>query len=324
MTTIVIRLDLEIVGRTVAEVEIDLLGQLRRAVAPVLGAEVGKVAAGVEAGACTACGRPRRGRGRERRTIVGLFGTITVTRQRAECASCRITAYPADDVLGLEPQERYTLGVAEAALWLAADGSYAKSAASMRKLLDAPISANQVHRLAQREGELVQAAWEQLRHAVFDQGNRQALAELEAAAPVKDLVIVQADGTFVSNRAGSQMEAKAGIVYSRKAWVSKGRVLITDKRTYAGVEEGAAFGEKLVLLAAQQGAFKAKRLWFVSDEALDLRRLRRQHFPTAVYFLDLWHLEKRIREALGAEGADQVGGLLTLAVRGDVEVSSPN
>jgi hypothetical protein len=136
---------------------------------------------------------------------------------------------------------------------------------------------------------------------------------------VKELVIVQADGTFVSNRAGSQMEAKAGIVYSRKATVSKGRVLITDKRTYAGVEEGAAFGEKLVLLAAQQGAFKAKRLWFVSDGALDLRRLRRQHFPTAVYFLDLWHLEKRIREALGAEEADRVGGLLTLAVRGDVD-----
>jgi len=108
-------------------------------------------------------------------------------------------------------------------------------------------------------------------------------------------------------------------VYSRKARVSRGRVLITDKRTYAGVAEGSAFGEKLVLLAAQHGAFKAKRLWFVSDGALDLRRLRRQHFPRATYFLDPWHLQRRISDALGFEDADQVGGLLTVAVQGNVD-----
>jgi hypothetical protein len=136
---------------------------------------------------------------------------------------------------------------------------------------------------------------------------------------VKDLVIVQADGTFVHERGAEKMEAKAGMVYSRKARVSKGRVLITDKRTYAGVEEGAAFAEKLVLLAAQQGAFRAKQLWFVSDGALDLRRLRRQHFPTAVYFLDLWHLEHRIRDALGLEGEGQVGALGVRAIQGDVD-----
>jgi hypothetical protein len=319
VVTIVVRLQVEVEGKTLAEVEAEVMGQLRGSVGPALETEVARVAEQAGPGSCRECGQPRRGRGWERRQIVGLFGVLEVRRQRAECVRCRITGYPADEVLGLEAQERYSLGVAEAALWLAVDGSYAKSAASMRKLLGVPISAHQIHHLAQREGELVQAAWERLRHAVFDQGNRGALAELEAAAPAKDLVIVQADGTYVSNRAGSQMEAKAGIVYSRKALVSKGRVLITDKRSYAGVEEGAAFGEKLVLLAAQQGAFKAKRLWFVSDGALDLRRLRRLHFPTATYFLDLWHLEHRIHEALRAEGQDRVGGLLTHAVRGDVD-----
>jgi hypothetical protein len=79
-------------------------------------------------------------------------------------------------------------------------------------------------------------------------------------------------------------------------------------------------GAKLVLPpATQQGAFKARRLWFVSDGALDLGRLRREHFSTAVYSLDLWHLEHRILEALGVEGQDRVGGLLTRAVQGDVD-----
>jgi hypothetical protein len=319
VVTIVIRLDVEVEGKTLAEVEAEVMGQLRGGVGPALGAEVAKVVDGIGVGRCRECGQPRRSRGWERRRIVGLFGVMEVKRQRADCPRCGISCYPADDALGLEAQERYTLGVAEASLWLATDSSYAKSAASMGQLLDVPISAHQVHRLAQREGELVQAAWEDLRRRVFDEGDLRALAELEASAPVKDLVIVQADGTFISDRGSGKMEAKAGIVYSRKARVSRGRMLITDKRTYAGVEEGAAFGEKLVLLAAQQGAFKAKRLWFVSDGALDLRRLGRRHFPTAIYFLDLWHLEHRIQEALGVEQADRIGGLLTQAVQGDVD-----
>ena len=320
VATIVIRLRVDVEGKTLGELESELMAQVRAAVGPAVQKELTRVSGEVHVGECSVCSRPRRGRGWERRCVVGLFGAVRLRRQRTECTHCGITTYPADQALGLEAQERYSLGVAEAALWLATDGSYAKSAASMRQLLDVSISANQIHRLAQREGDLVQRAWEGWRRRVFDDGDRGALRELESGAAVKDLVVVQADGTFLHNRAtGEKMEAKAGIVYSRKARVSRGRVLITDKRTYAGVEEGAAFGEKLVLLAAQHGAFKAKRLWFVSDGAIDLRRLRRQHFPTAVYFLDLWHLQHRISEALGVAGANHIGGLLTLAVQGNVD-----
>jgi hypothetical protein len=71
--------------------------------------------------------------------------------------------------------------------------------------------------------------------------------------------------------------------------------------------------------AAQQGAFKAKQL-FVSDGDANLRRLRDANVPAAIYFLDLWHLQNRLAEALGEEAAkEQLGGLLTLAVRGDVD-----
>jgi hypothetical protein len=39
------------------------------------------------------------------------------------------------------------------------------------------------------------------------------------------------------------MEAKAGIVYSRKVQISKGRTWLSDKRTYAAVEEMKVFGD---------------------------------------------------------------------------------
>jgi hypothetical protein len=109
----------------------------------------------------------------ERGTVVGLFGILELRRQRVECRNCRSTGYPADEVLGLEPGERYSLGVAEMALFSATDTSYAKSAATMKYLLDVGISHGQIHRLAQKEGALIQAESERLRRQVFEQGDRQ-------------------------------------------------------------------------------------------------------------------------------------------------------
>ncbi len=319
MPEIVVVVDVDVQGRTLGEVEAELMGKLRAALAPALQAELEVVVAEVEPGVCPGCGRARRRRGMEKRTVVGLFGVLELKRQRVECRECQSTGYPADEVLGLEPSERYSLGVAEMALFAATDTSYAKSAATMKHLLDVGISHGQIHRLAQKEGALIQAEWERLRQQVFEAGDRKILDRLEAGAAVKDLVIVQADGTFVNDRAADKMEAKAGIVYSRKVQISKGRTWISDKRTYAGVEEMKVFGEKLALVAAQQGAFKAKQLWFVSDGDANLRRLRATNFPTAIYFLDLWHLQDRLGEALGDQGRGRLGGLLTLAINGDVD-----
>jgi Uncharacterised protein family (UPF0236) len=317
---IVVAVDVQVHGKTLAEVEAEVMSEVRRAIGPALQKELAGVALAVQPGACPGCGGNLRRRGMEPRRVMGLFGALELRRQRAECVACRCTRYPADEVLGLEAAERYTLGVAEAALWLSTESSYAKSSATMQHLLDVGISHGQIHRLAQKEGRLLEDAQEQLRTQVFGEGRREVLAALEQAAPELDLVVVQADGTFVRQRHGERMEAKAGIVYSRVAQVSKGRRLLLDKRTYAGVEDIEAFGEKLVLLAAQRGAFKAKRLWFVSDGADSLRRLRREHFPTATYFLDLWHLEHRIFEALGEAAAqERVPQLITLARAGKVD-----
>jgi hypothetical protein len=103
-----------------------------------------------------------------------------------------------DHRLGLEAGERYSVGVAEAALWLATGVSYAKSSATMGQLLDSSSSQGQIHRLAQREGQLVADAWEELRQRVFGEGDRSLLAELERDVAAPALAVVQADGTFVS------------------------------------------------------------------------------------------------------------------------------
>ena len=164
-------------------------------------------------------------------------------------------------------------------------------------------------------------ALEEQRETVFGLGKRQVLGKLAEQGPRPERVVVQADGTFVNDRATvSEMGAKAGIVYQGVATVSKGRRVPLGKRTYGGVESMAHFGEKLAILAAQQGAFRARELWFVSDGSSALRRLQRAYFPTAVAFLALWHLEHQLAQALGMEAAGvSLPPLLKLAREGDVD-----
>lgn len=108
---------------------------------------------------------------------------------------------------------------------------------------------------------------------------------LAEPGPRPERVVVQADGAFVNGLAtGSEMGAKAGIVYQGPAAVSKARRVLMGKRTYGGLESLARFGEKLAILAAQQGAFRARELWFVGAGSSALRRLQRAYFPTAAAF----------------------------------------
>lgn len=321
MATIVIELTVDFTGKTLAEVEAGVMEEIRRRVGPALQTELNVLVGEVGRPPCPQCQGSRRLQGVERRRVTGLFGSVEIRRPRLECVPCATTGYPADDRLGLEAGEHYSLGVAEAALWLATDVSYAKSSATMHQLLNLGISHGQIHRLAQREGQLVADAWESLRQRVFGEGDRSVLADLERDVAAPALAVVQADGTFVHDRGEKlRMEAKGGIVYTDVATVSKGRRQLLGKRTYGSLDDMAAFGEKLALTAARAGAFKARELWFISDGSPALRHVRREHFPTAISFLDVWHLEKRIAEALGDEAAQQsLGTMMTLAVSGQVD-----
>jgi hypothetical protein len=321
VTSIVIELNVDFAGKTFAEVEAGVMVELRRRVGPVLQVELNALVSAVGRPRCPHCQGERRQRGTERRRVTGLFGTVEIARPRVECVPCATSSYPADQRLGLEAGERYSLGVAEAALWLATDVSYAKSSATVGQVLDIGISHGQIHRLAQREGQLVADAWAGLRQRVFGDGDRGVLADLERDVAAPAVAVIQADGTFVHDRGETmRMEAKGGIVYTGVATVSRGRRRLLGKRTYGSLDDMAAFGETLVLTAARAGAFKAKELWFISDGSAALRHLRRAHFPTAIPFLDVWHLEKRIAEALGDELTQQyLGPLMTMAVAGQVD-----
>ena len=107
--------------------------------------------------------------------------------------------------------------------------------------------------MAIEEGGRIAALEERRREKVFQEGQ-------EIARDKKpEVLYVQVDGTAVNDREGPDwMECKVGASFSRRVEISKNRVRLADKRTYAGVESQESFREKFFLDCVAQGVTEAK------------------------------------------------------------------
>ncbi len=129
---------------------------------------------------------------------------------------------------------------------------------------------------------------------------------------------VQMDGTMVHERGGGAMECKVGIVYSQRAEISRGRIALLDKRSYASFDDAETFGERFWVRCAAQGAVQAQQIVFISDGADWIHTLQRAYFPAALVVLDPWHLARYLQQVWGVEARGLIGRCLQDAWRGDV------
>jgi hypothetical protein len=296
-------------------VEAQLLEQRTELFRAALHAVVARIEATVLPRAtCPACAGPVVGNGRVPLVLETLLGRLEYPRRRLRCPCCRLDVYPLDAALGLLPGSGSTLGVRERALWAATEVSYAKAAAFLAKFAGLAVSHGSIHRWAQEEGQHLEAREAQGQEAAF--GAEPARADPSRPGPPR--LYVQIDGTMVRQRGGGQMECKVGIVYSERAEVSRHRILLLDKRTYASFDDAETFGERFWVHCAAQGAATAAQVVFVSDGAPWIHRLQRAYFPDALVVLDPWHLERQLRAVWGADGHALIARCLADAWRGDV------
>jgi hypothetical protein len=61
---------------------------------------------------------------------------------------------------------------------------------------------------------------------------------------------------------------------------------------------------------------KAKKVFFIADGASWIRTLKDNYFPEAIGVLDIWHLERELKKALGEERAELAESLKVLALQG--------
>lgn len=261
---------------------------------------------------CT-CGGRLESRGRVDRELMTTVGDILFNRQRLRCLSCGKERYPLDEVLEIWGRRLVTEGLREKTLWLATEMAYDRASLGIQKLCSISISDETIKNLVAEEGSEVIKQKEEERKKIWERG------EDIPSGDSRKRVFVQVDGTGINDRATKGwFEAKVGIIFSETKKVSKDRVEILDKRTYATVEDISIFRENFVIEAHKYGVFQSKEVIFVSDGASWCRQLKEDHFPDATYVLDFWHLAKNIKVCLGAERKELMGELLNLAAKGDV------
>lgn len=263
---------------------------------------------------CEECGLEMVRNGREPRRLKTLLGVLEVKRVRLRCSRCGQEIYPLDEAIGLEAGESVTLGVRERSLWAAVEVSYEKAHEFLEKFTGLEVSRKKIHGMAIEEGERIGRWEEQRRKRVFEEGQG---VEGGSAERAPEVLYVQVDGTAVNGRgAGEWMECKVGASFSERMKVSKDRVWLRDKKSYASIEGIEAFGEKFFLECVRQGVLKAKEVIFIGDGAHWIRTLKEGYFPEAVGVLDIWHLEKQLRWALGEENQRVIEELKGLAFQG--------
>jgi hypothetical protein len=261
---------------------------------------------------CQGCGAVLVRNGREARRIKTLVGEVKVDRVRLRCQGCREEIYPLDQAMGLGPGERMTLGVRERLLWAAVEVSDEKTHQFLEKFTGLEVSRNKIHEVALEEGSRIEQWEEERRRSVFEGGK-----EIEGEERVPEVLYIQVDGTAVNDRAsGEWMECKVGASFSQRVKVSRDRVWLMDKRSYASIEGSEAFGEKFFLECVRQGVLRAKEVFLIGDGASWIRTLKENYFPEAIGVLDIWHLERELRGALGEEKQWVVEALKELALEG--------
>ena len=78
--------------------------------------------------------------------------------------------------------------------------------------------------------------------------------EVEGARKVAEVLYIQVDGTGVNDGAsGHWMACNVGASFSERVKVSKDRVWLVEKRSYASIEGVEVFGEKFFLDCVKQG-----------------------------------------------------------------------
>lgn len=90
-----------------------------------------------------------------------------------------------------------------------------------------------------------------------------------------------------------------------------------DNKSYASIEGAEAFGEKFFLECVRQGILKAKKVFFIGEGTSWIRTLKEKYFPEAIRVLDIWNLERELKEALGEKKEWVLEDLKELAFQGE-------
>jgi hypothetical protein len=240
--------------------------------------------------------------GQRPRALVSLFGLEIKFqrrgyRRRLPDGSWEYR-YPLDELLGLRPEERFCPLVQHLAVGFAAKTSFREAADYLKEHLRVPVSHQEVHRWVQEAGRDRERQLSGEVKAVFEAGQ---VPESEGRSA--DVVVIEADGIWLrlQRERTKTAELKLGVMH--EGWEAESpagkRFRLVNKAVWAGYLPSQEFWERgAIRFAARYNRDKVTRVVVNGDGAEWIKQVK-QHFEGVELYLDPFHRNKAIREALG-------------------------
>ncbi len=247
-----------------------------------------------------------KSRGLRTKRLLTLLGWIHFKRSMYRCPTCGIIRYPGDEELDIVNTSR-SPGVRRQTARLASKETFQEASMDLEQLAGIIICRKAVERVAEQEGERMEA-WmaAERRHLCSQDPPEPCLVR-----PVETLYI-ELDGTGipmvkyeVQDRKGKQpdgtaktREAKVGCVFTQSKLDEEGKpVRDPASTTFVGaIETANQFGKRLFAEAVRRGLYQAKRVVVLGDGAEWVKNTAQTHFGYAQFIIDYYHASEHIGE----------------------------
>ena len=163
--------------------------------------------------------------GREKRTIMTCVGSITYKRRIYKDTTGK-KRKPVDEVLGIDPYGRYSLGVQQKGSYLASELPYREAADILSWFIRNHVSHSAIGRMIRTVGASLQTKEQASLEQVFEQGTK-----LEPGRIPAKVLYGESDGVFVplQQEAKKKVEVRVGVMYTGKKVICVGRKALENK-----------------------------------------------------------------------------------------------
>lgn len=228
-------------------------------------------------------------KGMRTRTLVTTVGEIEIKRRYYREIETGEYCFLLDETLGLTPRKRVSPRLERMMLDMGTETTFRKASTVLEYLVPG-ISAMTVWSEVQRAGAMAKKEAEEIRDEVFEDGvipdGKRSVQRLN----------VEADGVMIRQQRSSKRheEIKLVVAYESK---EDGKGLV-NRKTVAGLADSSTIWEQASAKFGHEWQLIGEKDVRIGGDGAAWIKEGIEVFPGATYHLDLFHLRKRITEAL--------------------------
>ena len=227
------------------------------------------------------------------RILVTTVGEIEIKRRYYRETETGKYCFLLDETLGITPRKRVSSRLERMMLDMGTDTTF-RRASTMLEYLVPGISPMKVWSEVQQAGARAKKEAEEVRAEVFEDGvipdGKRSVQRLN----------IEADGVMIKQQRSSKRheEIKLVVAYESK---EDGKPLV-NRRTVAGIGDSSSIWEQASAKFSHEWRLNGEEDIRIGGDGAAWIKEGTEVFPGSTYQLDLFHLRKRLTEALGFNG----------------------